>query len=174
MKTRSTIAVLVTALIAALLAMGGCSAPAEEPADGGQDVAETPATPEADPAAEGEEVARSVCLECHSEMAFTAAFVGGPQEGLDWDMVVQRMEESHRVVLTDDEANAVVQYLASREPSEAETLIAEKCSDCHSLEKVYQAENGTSWLDVVSRMQESHGLELPSEEQEAILDFLEQ
>ncbi|MCK8114811.1 hypothetical protein [Anaerosoma tenue] len=174
MKTRSMIVVLVAVLIVGLLAMGGCSAPAEEPADGGQDATESPATSEDDVVAEGEQVADSVCLECHSEMAFTAAFVGGPQEGLDWDMVVQRMEESHQVVLTDDEANAVVQYLASREPSEAETLIAEKCTDCHSLEKVYQAENGTSWLDVVSRMQESHGLELTSEEQEAILDFLEQ
>lgn len=173
MKTRSMIAVLAAALIAALLMLGGCSAPAEEP-DGGKDATDAPATSEDDVVAEGEQVAGSVCLECHSEMAFTAAFVGGPQEGLDWDMVIQRMQETHEVVLTDDEANAVVQYLASREPSEAETLIAEKCSDCHSLEKVYQAENGTSWLDVVSRMQESHGLELTSEEQEAILDFLEQ
>ncbi|MHB1137082.1 MAG: hypothetical protein ACYC1X_09875, partial [Coriobacteriia bacterium] len=104
---------------------------------------------------------------------FTAASVGGPQEGMDWDMVVQRMEESHQVVLADDEASAVVRYLASREPSEAEALIAEKCTTCHDLERVYQAQDGRSWLDVVNRMTESHGLELTDEEQETILEFLE-
>ncbi|MHB1451875.1 MAG: hypothetical protein ACYCXR_08655 [Coriobacteriia bacterium] len=172
MNTRSVIAVVLTALMVALLALGGCSTPAEEPA-GEQDAVETPAAPVETDETDGEAVVENTCLECHSEIAFTAASVGGPQEGMDWDMVVQRMEESHQVVLADDEASAVVRYLASREPSEAEALIAEKCTTCHDLERVYQAQDGRSWLDVVNRMTESHGLELTDEEQETILEFLE-
>ncbi|MBN2847442.1 MAG: hypothetical protein JXP72_03210 [Coriobacteriia bacterium] len=171
-KTRSMAAVLVTVLMTALLVAGGCAAPDEEPADDQSSVA-SPTEPDAPAGADGEGVARNTCLECHSTMAFTAARLKAPQEGMDWDMIVQRMEESHQVVLADDEASAVVQYLASREPSDAEALIAEKCATCHDLERVYQAQDGSSWLDVVSRMQESHGLELTNEEQEAILGFLE-
>ncbi|MHB1018088.1 MAG: hypothetical protein ACYC2X_09425 [Coriobacteriia bacterium] len=172
MNTRSVIAVVLTALMAALLTLGGCSAPAEEPASG-QDAVETPAAPVETDEADGEAVVKNTCLECHSEMAFTAARLRAPQEGMDWDMIVSRMEETHQVVLADDEANAVVQYLASREPSEAEAVIAEKCTTCHDLERVYQAQDGRSWLDVVNRMTESHGLELTDEEQATILEFLE-
>lgn len=172
MNTRSVIAVVLTALMAALLALGGCSAPAAEPA-GEQDAVEAPAAPVETDGVDGEAVVENTCLACHSEMAFTAARFKAPQEGMDWDMIVSRMEESHQVVLADEEASAVVRYLASREPSEAEALIAEKCATCHDLERVYQAQDGRSWLDVVNRMTESHGLELSDEEQAVILEFLE-
>lgn len=56
--------------------------------------------------------------------------------------------------------------------SEGETLLQERCTVCHSLDRVYpKAYDAGEWEEVVDRMID-HGAELNPQEKEILLDHL--
>lgn len=60
------------------------------------------------------------------------------------------------------------------EVSAGESLVAEKCSQCHSIDRVDAAvKDRDGWESTVTRMQRN-GLEVTEEERETIVDWLTQ
>lgn len=61
---------------------------------------------------------------------------------------------------------------ASSGSTDAATLVAEKCVQCHGLDRVWSAsKDRAGWNMTVTRMQ-SHGLQVTGAEKNAILDYL--
>ncbi len=56
---------------------------------------------------------------------------------------------------------------------DGEALLEERCTDCHSLDRVAQRSyTREQWENTVDRMIDRHGAELDDEEREVVLDYL--
>ena len=60
----------------------------------------------------------------------------------------------------------------TQDEDQTEALIAEKCGDCHSTDRVYSADyDAEGWANVIDRMVDK-GADVSSAEKEQMIDFL--
>ncbi|MDY0341325.1 MAG: hypothetical protein RBS17_08970 [Coriobacteriia bacterium] len=169
---RISLLMLVVAMLATITVFStGCAKEepvAEEPVE--EPVAEEPVEEPVVDIVAGEAVVNGTCSSCHD---VTRTYLYMLNEGTDWDELVSTMEDAHGAVLTEQEKTAVVAFLESREPTEAETLIQGKCTTCHDMSQLYVEAYGPSWETILDTMVTEHGAELTEAEQQAVLDYLE-
>jgi hypothetical protein len=66
----------------------------------------------------------------------------------------------------------VTPLVETQSDSQGEVLITEKCSDCHSTERVFQAKyDSEGWSNVIDRMV-NKGANVNPEEKDLIIDWL--
>jgi len=167
--------VLVVALLSAfMLASTGCSkkdATTDEPTASETETDANEATEDegvaGDPTA-GEVALAGSCVECHDT---SRIFIQADYP--DWNGLITRMEKEHGAVLTDQEKADIVAFLGSRQQSETEQLVQNKCTECHDLQRLYEQPAGTNWENVMGTMISKHGAVLTEEEQAEIAAYLD-
>ncbi len=58
------------------------------------------------------------------------------------------------------------------DPSQGEALAREKCTQCHSFDRVESRDDDAAGWDATVAQMESRGLQVTAEERQAILDYL--
>ena len=144
----------------------------------------------APPSLDGEALVQERCTKCHS----LDRVVRARKSVAEWTSTVQRMV-GKGADLTPDEQAAVIEYLAETYPADtllpqtdtpvppapteepadalnAEALVGERCTACHTLDWVAQAQKSeAAWANTVQRMV-GNGASLTPEEQAAVIKYL--
>jgi ferredoxin-NADP reductase len=122
------------------------------------------------------------CSKCHN----LDRVVGARKDAQGWVATVNRMRMMTGAGISDAEAQTIISYLASQnQPRGSETtikmevaraLVDQRCGRCHSLDRVYKAEETPAeWREIVTRMvgyaAGSTGALQPGEDRR-IIDFL--
>jgi cytochrome c5 len=115
------------------------------------------------------------CTVCHSRERIDAA----SKDVAGWTETVDRMI-ANGAQLSPEEREAVIQFLANRDAAaappataiDANALIDERCTVCHSRERIDAATKDVAgWTATVDRMI-GNGAQLTPEEREALIQFL--
>jgi ferredoxin-NADP reductase len=122
------------------------------------------------------------CSKCHT----LERVVGAMKDAKGWAATIARMEARPDSGITDADARSIAAYLTSRlSPANgsapmtvARALVDQRCSRCHTLERVYSGSHTRAeWQAIVSRMEAhaagSAGMFRPGEAQQ-IVDYLAQ
>ncbi len=122
------------------------------------------------------------CSKCHT----LERVVGAQKDAKGWATTIARMEARPDSGLSDSDARTIAAYLTSRSTPEngstaltvARAIIDQRCSRCHTLERVYSGSHTRAeWQAIVSRMEAhasgSSGAFRPGETQQ-IVDYLAQ
>lgn len=122
------------------------------------------------------------CSKCHT----LDRVVGAMKDAQGWAATIARMEARPDSGITDADARTIAAYLASRmTPANGSTplavaraLVDQRCSRCHTLERVYSGSHTRAeWQAIVARMEQhaagSSGMFRPGEAQQ-IVDYLAQ
>jgi ferredoxin-NADP reductase/mono/diheme cytochrome c family protein len=122
------------------------------------------------------------CSKCHT----LDRVVGAMKDAKGWATTIARMEARPDSGITDADARTIAAYLTSRSTPEngatpltvARAIIDQRCSRCHTLERVYSDTHPRAeWQAIVSRMEAhaagSSGMFRPGEAQQ-IVDYLAQ
>jgi mono/diheme cytochrome c family protein len=96
--------------------------------------------------------------------------------------IVKRMREKNQQWISDEESRQILDYLSKapkvtrekKAQGDAEKIFLERCSACHTLERVYSKmkNNETSWLHVVQRMQKKAPEWLSKEDAGLVVEYL--
>lgn len=131
----------------------------------------------------GEQLTRQKCGECHSLERVFASFKS--QEG--WERTVNRMAVTAAPLITDFDVKQIINFLVIQqkrrmkedgkaiELASGETLVEQKCSQCHNLERVFSArKNKPQWFSTMDRMTKHRGDPnfLTTDQRESIAFFL--
>lgn len=127
---------------------------------------------------------RERCSACHN----LDRVVGARKDARGWLATVNRMREMPAAGISEDEVKTIVLFLASQSPQPpteqgarfavARALVNQRCSTCHSLDRVYKAaKTPAEWRDTVAEMisnaqSDGNGGTFQPGEDKQIVDFL--
>lgn len=156
-------------MLVALGVMSGCTSKDEESTKKPTAPVET-TSPEEGTESEPWETAAAAaidgsCTQCHDASRVFLTPYGNYGE------VINRMEDAHGAVLSDEDKALITRFLDERTPDPAELVIKDKCTKCHDVGRIY-AQPHDNWAEVVQRMTEVHGAVLAPEEQKLVVDYL--
>ncbi len=113
---------------------------------------------------DGEELVEERCTQCHNlDKVYNAVY---DKEG--WIETVEKMI-GYGANINDEEKEKVINYLYY---NYGETLVQNKCTQCHGLDKIENADyDKEGWTDTVNTMI-SYGANLEDKEKDAVINYL--
>lgn len=96
--------------------------------------------------------------------------------------IVKRMRDKNQKSISDEESIQIIDYLSKtpkvprekKAKDDAEKIFLERCSACHTLERVYSKMKNvqTSWMQIVQRMQSKTAEWLSNEDAGLVIEYL--
>ena len=119
-------------------------------------------------------LAEEVCSQCHSMGRF---YLLEPEKDWNWEYNVPRMVKTHKAgldgrVLSKEQQRSIIAALENRVPSAGELAVHERCTTCHTLDRVIDRYHITDWASMVELMDVHYGADLDQADKDAMIEFL--